>query len=174
MKSLKSLKRLSESKITGVSKECDEWLESIGYYEKPASIKYHSNCTHGLYYHSKEVTNQLLKLTVRMGLQWERKESIYIIGFLHDVCKCDDYILDPVTGEYAYNDLKEPGHGDKSVRMLLPHIDLTEEEEFCIRYHMGAFTEKEEWKNYNNAIAKYPNVLWVHTADMIASQIKEV
>lgn len=53
-------------------------------------------------------------------------------------------------------------------------IDLTEEEKMCIRYHMGAFTEKSEWEFYSRAVRRYPNVLWTHTADMIASQIKGV
>lgn len=42
----------------------------------------------------------------------------------------------------------------------------------CIRYHMGAFTDKEEWQDYTRAIHRYPNVLWTHQADMIAAHIK--
>ena len=41
----------------------------------------------------------------------------------------------------------------------------------CIRYHMGAFTEKEEWRLYTRAVNQFPNVLWTHQADMIASHI---
>lgn len=51
---------------------------------------------------------------------------------------------------------------------------ITREEEACIRYHMGAFTEKEEWKDYTDAVERFPNVLWTHTADMIASHITKV
>ena len=39
-------------------------------------------------------------------------------------------------------------------------------------YHMGAFTDKEEWQDYTRAIHRYPNVLWTHQADMIAAHIK--
>jgi hypothetical protein len=53
-------------------------------------------------------------------------------------------------------------------------VGLTEEEVACIIYHMGAFTDSKEWGDYNNAIRKYPNVLWTHQADMIASQIMGV
>ena len=55
--------------------------------------------------------------------------------------------------------------------MIASHLQLTEEEVMCIRYHMGAFTEKEEWNDYTRAIHKYKNVLWTHHADMIASHI---
>ena len=41
----------------------------------------------------------------------------------------------------------------------------------CIRYHMGAFIDKEQWNDYTRAVEQYPNVLWTHTADMIASHV---
>ena len=47
---------------------------------------------------------------------------------------------------------------------------LTEEEKACIFHHMGAY-EKDMWNEYGKAIEKYPNVLYTHTADMIASKI---
>ena len=43
-----------------------------------------------------------------------------------------------------------------------------------IRYHMGAFTDKEEWRDYTCAVHRYPNVLWTHHADMIASHVHGV
>lgn len=58
--------------------------------------------------------------------------------------------------------------------MLMGHIELTEEEKACIMYHMGAFVDSKEWEFYSRAVKKYPNVLYTHTADMIASQIKGV
>lgn len=158
-----------------ISKECDDWLESIGYYEKPAALKHHKNGTKdgALFYHSVEVMNQLNYLTSHLGLKWERPESPAIVGLLHDVCKCDDYVK--VNGIWQYNNEKTmAGHGDKSVIMLAGHIDLTDEEVHCIRYHMGAFTEQSEWQYYGRAIEKYPNVLYTHTADMLASKIQGV
>ena len=53
-------------------------------------------------------------------------------------------------------------------------IRLSDEERACIIYHMGAFTPKEEWRDYTHAVNVYPNVLWTHHADMIASHIEEV
>lgn len=155
-----------------ITKECDSWLEGIGYYEKPAAVKHHRNGIKdgALYEHSKEVMNQLSFLTLSLKLEWERPESPALIGLLHDVCKCDDYIK--IDGIWQYNrDKTMAGHGDKSIIMLAGHIDLTDEEIHCIRYHMGAFTDKEEWPYYGKAVEKYPNVLYAHTADMIASKV---
>lgn len=44
----------------------------------------------------------------------------------------------------------------------------------CIRYHMGAFTDKSEWNDYTRAVRQYPNVLWTHQADMLASHVAGV
>ena len=156
-----------------VTQECEDWLQSIGYYDKPASLHYHGKEDGDLYKHCYNVANELSYLTDNLYLEWMRKESPLIVGLLHDVCKCDDYIL--TKNGWQYNDNKiMDGHGDKSVMMLSGHIQLTEEEMYCIRFHMGAFTDKEEWKYYSKAVRKYPNVLYTHTADMIASQINNI
>jgi hypothetical protein len=65
------------------------------------------------------------------------------------------------------------GHGDKSVMLLSRFITLTEEEIFCIRFHMGA-CQTEDWNSYGKAIEKYQTVLFTHTADMYASRVKGV
>jgi hypothetical protein len=68
-----------------------------------------------------------------------------------------------------------PGHGEKSVMQLQKLVKLTDEEIICIRWHMGAFeTDTKMWDYYGKAIEKYPNVLYTHTADMIASRIQGV
>lgn len=155
------------------------WLEEKEYFTAPASKDHHGAHEGGLMKHSLKVAYELEKITQKMDLKWDRPKSPEIIGLLHDVCKLDDYYavsLDkPKNIGIEWN--KErlyPGHGDKSLIMLMGLIDLTEEEKMCIRYHMGAFTDKSEWEFYNRAVRRYPNVLWTHTADMIASQIKGV
>lgn len=65
-------------------------------------------------------------------------------------------------------------HGDKSVMLLSQFYTLTDEEIMCIRYHMGAFTDKSEWNDYTRAVRQYPNVLWTHQADMLASHVAGV
>lgn len=154
------------------------WLVDIDYFDAPAAKSHHGNFKGGLFNHSAEVATQLNNLTLRLNLRWDRMESPWVVGYLHDICKTDDYIVDyeDENGEeYEYNDDKiMDGHGDKSVIMLAGHFPLTEEEAMCIRFHMGAFTDKDQWKYYSRAVKYYPNVLYTHTADMIASQIKGI
>lgn len=150
------------------------WLNEIGYYKCPAAKSHHGNYEGGLYKHSVMVANELKNLTDKLGLKWCRSESPFVVGLLHDICKTDDYKYDfAVSNEIIWNPSMN-GHGTKSVYMLKDHFELTEEEELCITYHMGAFTDKSEWSNYSNAVKKNPNVLYTHTADMIASQIHEI
>lgn len=146
-----------------------KWLMDSGFKTAPASTIYHGNHEGGLYEHSCEVTRHLVKLTDALNLQWKRKESPWIVGMFHDLCKIDAYKQE--MDGYSHNDntlLK--GHGDKSVMLLSQFMTLTEEEIMCIRYHMGAY-ETDNWKQFDLAIKEYPNVLFTHTADMLASKL---
>ena len=150
-----------------------EFLKNLGFFTAPASTKYHGAYEGGLFDHSLAVTKCLVELTEKLDLRWGRPESPYIVGMYHDLCKCDNYVVDFETGRYIYNpDMYIPGHGDKSVIMLSKYLELTDEEIACIRWHMGAYeTDRKMWDYYDRAIAAYPNVLYTHTADMIASKI---
>lgn len=162
-----------------IDKEFETYLLANGFFSAPASTKYHGNYEGGLFDHSFTVMNILVELSAKNNLKWQRAESPFIVGMFHDLCKIDQYRIDnsePYTvGEatrYEYRtntDFK--GHGDKSILLLCQHMKLTEEEVMCIRYHMGAFTEKDEWRDYTNAVHRYANVLWTHHADMLASHV---
>lgn len=150
-------------------------LEAMGFFEMPASIQYHGNYTGGLFDHSFAVASALVDLTKRLELQWQREESPYIVGMFHDLCKLDCYRLNGQPGEKKWEYRKDrsmPDHGALSIILAEGLIPLTEEEIVCIRWHMGAF-EKDPamWDYYGRAIERYPNVLYSHTADMIASRI---
>lgn len=166
-----------------------EMLTENGFFTAPASTKFHGAYKGGLLEHSINVTNTLVRLTKDNGLVWERAESPYIIGMFHDICKHDQYqhpIGEPFyegATEYRWIDESKwehksdtllKGHGDKSVMLLSGYLRLTMEEILCIRYHMGAFVDQKEWNDYTRAIHAYSNVLWVHTADMIAAHILEI
>ena len=168
-----------------------DWLVNRGFFKVPASTKYHGAHEGGLYQHSASVMKFLVQLTKDNDLHWQDERSPYIVGMFHDLCKIDQYrsIIKPlehfdndrvatfynecVGFEYNPNTLLK-GHGDKSVMLLSQFYRLTEEEICCIRYHMGAFTPKEEWNDYTGAIHAYPNVLWTHQADMLASHVSGV
>lgn len=153
-----------------------EDLDYLGFFTAPASTRFHGNYEGGLFDHSLAVTESLVNLTEKLGLTWERPASPYIVGMYHDLCKCDSYIWDIETGKYIFNpDIVIPGHGEKSIIIASQYLLLTEEEITCIRWHMGPYEKDPKmWEYYGRAIEKYPNVLYTHTADMIASKIKGV
>lgn len=166
-----------------VSQEIFDDLYERGFFTAPASTKYHGNYEGGLFDHSYLVAQHLCDLTEQCGLQWERPRSPVLVGLFHDLCKMDNYqhpvitetfsgeeIRDDFKWEYATDTLLK-GHGDKSVMILAQYFQLTEEEIMCIRYHMGAFCDKSEWGDYTRAVHKYTNVLFTHTADMLASHV---
>ena len=149
------------------------WLEEKGFFTAPAAVRHHSNYTGGLFDHSLAVAEALVGYTDRLNLVWDRPWSPYIVGMFHDVCKTEAYHYNhtELTWEHANDQGVIPGHGEKSVIMLLQHIQLSDEEIACIRWHMGAFEGKEMWSGYSGACKKFPNVLYTHTADMYASQV---
>ena len=162
-----------------------EYLEKSDYFKAPASTQYHSNHEEGLLEHSLNVVYMLQELSDRNALEWCDKDSIVIIGLLHDICKTNYYNVEyrnakNENGEwvkvpyYKVEDKMPLGvHGDKSV-MMFQHlgIKLTKEEMYCIRYHMGAYEGKEVYGSLSNAKKKYENILWVCLADELAT-IKE-
>lgn len=166
-----------------------QWLIDEGFFTAPASTKYHGAYKGGLFDHSFAVTETLVEMTEKLGIEWEYPRSPYIVGMFHDLCKIDQYEkvvdvegvscfgMDEVKGEeyhFEYSsDSLFPGHGDKSVMKLAAWMQLTEEEILCIRYHMGAY-EKDTWDYYDRAIRKYETVLWTHHADMYASKVKGI
>jgi len=148
-------------------------LRSTTFFSDPASAIYHCNYVSGLHVHSTNVFANLIYLSNRLKLRWQKKDSMVIIAMAHDMCKIGSYLIDG-DGKYIKNPNHPKGHGDLSVKMVKEIIDITEEEEACIRWHMGAFDEKENWNLYNAAVQKFPNVLWTHTADMMATHFDEV
>lgn len=169
-----------------VSDDMMEYLMAYGLFTAPASTKYHGNHEGGLLKHSSAVAKFLVQLTEDNHLTWKNPRSPYIVGMFHDLCKIDQYrhpasdlvvdgMLLPDPSKWEYNpDTLLKGHGDKSVMLLSQFYTLTEEEIMCIRYHMGAFTDKSEWNDYTRAVRNYPNVLWTHQADMLASHVAGV
>ena len=153
-----------------------EILDRLGFFTAPASTKYHGAYEGGLFDHSLETAKALVELTEKLGLKWSTSQSARIVGMYHDLCKCDNYVKDFETDKYIYNpEIIIPGHGEKSVIILQKYMFITEEEIACIRWHMGAYEKDPKmWEYYGKAIEKYPNVLFTHTADMIASKIRGV
>lgn len=150
-------------------------IDDLGYFDAPASANHHGTNKGDLFEHSYMVAKILMDYTEKLGLTWNNPTSPIIIGLFHDLCKMDQYIyVGNDVGKWKYRDdqmLK--GHGDKSVMILSTYMTLTEEEMLCIRYHMGAYNT-DDWKQYDLAIRAYPNVLYTHTADMMASKVYNI
>jgi len=185
---IEDFKSLCRSHSDMQADACAKWLDEIGFFDAPASTKYHGAYEGGLYDHSRAVCLRLLELTDNNHLTWQRDSSPFIVGMFHDLCKCDQYvkadgarmkgnetlIYGPELYHYEYNtNTLLKGHGSKSVMIVSMRFALTEEELLCIRYHMGAY-EKEEWAEFDIAIHKYQNVFWTHAADMLASKVDDV
>lgn len=167
----KRIKEFQKLMSPHVTTDFNEWLIRKSFFIVPASVGHHGAYTGGLFDHSLAVTRSLLSLTEKLDLKWGRECSPYIVGMFHDLCKIDSYIMND-EGRWVYKE--NPllaGHGDKSVIMLQQHMQLTEEEICCIRWHMGAFDDKKFWNYYGQAVTEYPNVLYTHTADMMAARI---
>ena len=158
-----------------VSRQAICYLEMTGFFTSPASSKYHLCLEGGLVVHSHHVANMLLFLTRQHKLTWGCERSPLIVGFLHDVCKAGLYVKQD-DGTYKADKMRASlGHGEESLYRIVSGmgIDLTEEEAMCIRWHMGSFDSEKNWDLYTRAIKRYPNVLYTHMADMIASHVIE-
>lgn len=163
-----------------------DFLSSTDYFYAPAAAKYHDNYPGGLYYHSMKVYSNLLYYNSIMNNKWD-KDSLFIVGFLHDLCKIGLYKME-ILGEYndglnniitdygySYNNLgydTKVFHGTKSLETLgkigLPENIITEELCYSIVYHMGVWTL--DAPDYKSALEKYDLVFFTHSADMLASR----
>lgn len=156
-----------------ISQEFYDWLIENGFTTAPASTQYHGSYEGGLYDHSEKVTCVLVNLTEQLNLKWQRPESPYIVGMFHDLCKIDQYEKSATFLGYNFRkDVLLTGHGEKSVMLLAQHMQLTEEEVMCIRYHMEGYNTGD-WELLDEAVRKFPNIIFTHTADMIASKTME-
>ena len=95
-----------------------------------------------------------------------------VAALLHDICKVGSY--EETKDGYKSNGGLCLGHGEGSVIIAQRFIKLTEAETYAIRWHMGAYTGERDWDTLSKAYDRYPEVLCLHMADMIATHIMEV
>lgn len=172
-------------------------LEETGFYEAPASTKFHLSCKGGLLEHSMNVyeaavmlREQALKARPELEEQLPM-DSVAICTLLHDTCKADIYKEGILSRKNAdgywekylgyqvdYNAGLPLGHGEKSVIMLLSWgLELKPEEMMAIRWHMTAWDlpmqSPEHKESLNAAKAKTPLVSLVQLADGFATGLLE-
>ena len=165
-----------------------EYIRKSDFYTAPASTKYHNCYEGGLLDHSLNVYDNLVRKKESDPI-WKEKlenlspESAIIVGLLHDICKTGYYTTEmrnkKIDGRweqvpfYTVKDLLPYGHGEKSVMMIDKFIDLTMEEKYAIRWHMGPYSGEKDWQTLAAAMQKCPLILAVFEADMEATYINE-
>lgn len=171
-------------------------LEKLGFFEAPASTRFHLSVPGGLVQHSISVCKaavNIRNIAVAEKPELESKlpmESVLLVALLHDVCKAEIY---KTAYRNVKNDLgvweKVPtyetdyshfpmGHGEKSViRLMQWGVRLTKDEMLAIRWHMNAwdipFQSHESLGNLNAAKEQCPLLTILQTADMLSSMIYE-
>ena len=130
----------------------------------PASTKFHGAYEGGLFDHSLAVYESVLKLAPIMDVDLICVPAV----IFHDLCKVGKY--KESAGKYVYNNVSvQLHHGTESLRRLfMCDVYLPEAWQFAVAYHMGAFDGDND---YGTACSKYPEVLLLHTADMMASKL---
>ncbi len=187
---------LSATGRTGIDKVLSK-LEENGFFEAPASTKFHLSCKGGLLEHSLNVYEAAMFLREQVIARKPELEaqlpadSVAICALLHDTCKSDIYkegILNRknadgywekyVGYQVDYTAGLPLGHGEKSVIMLLSWgLDLTEAEIMAIRWHMSAWDmpmqSPEHKESFNAAKSKSALVSLIQSADGIATGLLE-
>lgn len=163
------------------------WIEKSDFYKAPASTRFHGSYEGGLLEHSLNVYKVLKQKLTQFpfaSILNVNDDTLIIITLLHDICKANYYCVEMRNKKnedgiwvkepyYSINDTIPYGHGEKSVMMITKFIDLTLEEMYCIRWHMGFTEPKELYNTISTVYERYPLALALHEADLEASYILE-
>ena len=176
--------RLLETKREGMEDLID-YMYEIGFFSAPCSGCNHLCCEFGLVHHTRNVIMAAENIGYALlGKQkyMEIRDSVTIAAALHDLGKCGDYgkqmYVPNVLKSGKVSDAKPfkqnkallpLDHATRSIKLATLFIDLTEEEEFAIRYHDGLY-ERANYAVNGNETALY---LIIHYADLWSSRITE-
>lgn len=164
-----------------------EYLEHTDFFIAPASTRFHGNYACGLVEHSLNVYHAAKCLVKQHNMVNISEETIAIAALFHDLCKADYYVAstrnvkDEATGVwrkepcYKTDDQYPLGHGEKSVIILMKYLDLTDDEIYAIRFHMGGFDSavKGGDSSMSKAYEMCPFAVILHLADMTATYLME-
>lgn len=172
-------------------------MEEIGFFKAPASGGNHCFGEGGLAEHSLNVMHTAEKISVGLlgskNITDEIRNSIVIAALLHDLGKCGDhgkpmYVFNMIKDgrptkaepEQKYKQSESKpwkrnlqllpiDHATRSIKLATLCIDLTEEEEFAIRYHDGLY----ETANYGVKGHETQLYMILHWSDMWSSRVIE-
>ena len=186
---MENIQELIETALTSTGRagidDLIEHLRAIGFYDAPASTKYHGAYKGALAEHSYNV----LQCALKLANAWLDKEtvnkmynSIVISALLHDLGKAGQYgkplYVDNIlkTGQskaqpFKTNDeLMSLDHEIVSVIEASKYIELTEEEQHAIIFHNGLYTNIGR---YSLQGKETPLQMIIHFADLWASRVVE-
>ena len=165
-----------------------KFINDSDFYSAPASSRFHGAHQGGLLEHSLQVNKDMMVIYNAFSGRGRLKDgqinlhSIIIASLLHDICKVDFYKQDVRNVKnngvweqvpyYTIDDKLPLGHGEKSVMILQQYIELTTDEIYAIRWHMGGFDDSA--KSYagglqlSAAMDKCPLLVMLHMADLAA------
>ena len=147
-----------------------KYLCDSGYFIAPASTIYHDAFTGGLCLHSLNLVYSFEEANSKLNKPLP-KDSVIVCGLLHDLCKVNAY----VKTSRGYSFVKgSKGHATLSILRINEHIQLTQQEDDIIRYHMGLFGiftyhEHDTLAMYK-AISRNPQVQIFAALDMADSK----
>lgn len=165
-----------------------KFINDSDFYRAPASSRFHGAHQGGLLEHSLQVNKDMMVIYDAFRERGRFKDgqinlhSIIIAALLHDLCKVNFYKKDVRNVKnngvweqvpyYTIDDKMPLGHGEKSVMILQQYIELTTDEIYAIRWHMGGFDDTA--KSYagglqlSAAFDKCPLLAMLHMADLAA------
>lgn len=162
-----------------------EYMEEIGFFNAPCSGGNHLCCEFGLVHHTRNVmiaAENIGYALLGKNKYEEVRDSVIIAAALHDLGKCGDYgkqmyvpnILKSGKASETKPFKRNPAllpidHATRSIKLATLFIDLTEDEEFAIRYHDGLY----ETANYGVKGNETPLYLILHYADLWSSRVTE-
>ena len=173
-------------KRDGIDKVLD-WLEGSDFYTAPASTRFHGNHSKGLLEHSLNVYDAIHTIAQSHPNFAYTAESLAIVSLFHDLCKVNFYVSDTrnvkdkKTGVwnkepyYRIDDQMPLGHGEKSVIILMRHMQLNDEEIYAIRWHMGGYDSAVKGGDFGSSKAYEicPLAVMLHLADITATYFME-
>lgn len=162
-----------------------QYMEEIGFFNAPCSGGNHLCCEFGLVHHTSNVMMAAENIGYALlgkNKYAEIRDSVIIAAALHDLGKCGDYgkqmyvpnILKSGKASEAKPFKRNPDllpidHATRSIKLATLFIDLTEDEEFAIRYHDGLY----ETANYGVKGNETQLYMILHWADMWSSRVTE-
>ena len=128
-----------------------DYMMQKGFFEAPASMKFHGSYQGGLAEHSWLVYDIFVHLPFNILILDQdttagkrplpiTPENIMISCLLHDICKLGAYI--PVKDgkvPYRWNKAHPKGHATLSIKRIKKYIEMEPIEAMMIRFHMGVY-----------------------------------